>query len=80
MHFDNSYIGKIPLKHISKSDQKPLICIVEQILAITKHDDYLQNPQKQARVKELEREIDKMVYQLYGLSDEDIRIVEGEGK
>jgi len=26
----------------------------------------------------LEREIDQMVYQLYGLTEEEIRIVEGE--
>jgi hypothetical protein len=36
----------------------------------------LQNPQKQAKIKALEREIDQMVYQLYGLTEEEIRIVE----
>ncbi len=54
--------------------------LVDKILAITKSDDYLQNPQKQARVKELEREIDQLVYQLYGLTEDEIRIVEGEAK
>ncbi len=32
-------------------------------------------PEKQARVKELEREIDKLVYELYGLTDEEIEVV-----
>jgi len=48
-----------------------------KILSITKDDDYLQNPQKQANVKALEREIDRMVYQLYGLTEEEIQIVKG---
>lgn len=80
MHFDNSYIGKIPLKLISKSEQKPFIDLVDKILAITKDADYLQNPAKQAQVKEYEKQIDQMVYELYGLTEEEIKIVEGETK
>jgi adenine-specific DNA-methyltransferase len=30
--------------------------------------------------RELEREIDKIVYELYGLSEEEIRMIEGEIK
>ena len=51
-------------------------------------DDYLQNPQKpayaeasagrQAKVKQYERQIDQLVYKLYGLTEEEIKIVEGE--
>ncbi|MFH1563496.1 MAG: hypothetical protein ABIF11_08825 [Nitrospirota bacterium] len=36
-------------------------------------------PQKQAQVKALEREIDRMVYKLYGLTKEEIAIVEQFG-
>jgi hypothetical protein len=31
-------------------------------------------------VKEYKRQIDRMVYELYGLTDEEIAIVEGESK
>lgn len=34
-------------------------------------------PQKQAKVKELEKEIDQLVYELYGLTEVEIKIVEG---
>jgi len=54
--------------------------IVDKILSITKDNDYLQNPQKQSQVKALEREIDKMVYKLYELTYEEIKIVEGENE
>ena len=47
-----------------------------QILSITKDDDYLDNPDKQAKVKHLEKEIDKLVYKLYELTPEEIKIVE----
>jgi hypothetical protein len=78
MHFDNYYVGKIIVPAISKEEQKPFIEIVDKILTITKDDDYPQNPQKQAQVKVYEREIDQMVYELYGLTDEEIAIVEGK--
>lgn len=37
-----------------------------------------QTHKKQAQIKELEKEIDQLVYKLYGLTDEEIKIVEGE--
>ena len=49
-----------------------------RIFAITKDDDYLQNIDKQAKVSDVERQIDQMVYTLYDLTPEKIAIVEGE--
>jgi len=39
--------------------------------------NYLENLQKQDKVKGYECQIDQLVYRLYGLTDEEIRIVEG---
>jgi len=47
-----------------------------RILPLTQSDDYLENPQKQAKVKEYENQIDQLVYQLYNLTEEEIKIVE----
>jgi len=69
-------LSEIPIKKISENEQKPFIENVNEILSITKSDDYLTKPSKQAKVKEYERKIDQMVYKLYGLSEEEIRIVE----
>ncbi|MBU4287867.1 MAG: N-6 DNA methylase, partial [Proteobacteria bacterium] len=66
-----------PICEIPLSDQKPFIKNVDQILTITKCEDYLENQQKQAKVKSLEAEIDQLVYKLYGLTHEEIKIVEG---
>jgi len=73
-------LHSIPIKPIDKRSQKPFICLADKILALTESDDYLGNPQKQAKVKVLEREIDQLVYKLYDLTLEEIEIVEGENK
>ncbi len=58
----------IPIK--IAENQLPFIRLVEQILAAKKKDP---NTDTSA----LERQIDKMVYELYGLTPEEIEIVEG---
>ena len=61
---------QIPLKRISKESQKPFVSKVDQILALKQ-----ENPEADTSV--LEQEIDEMVYELYGLSEEEIGTVEG---
>jgi hypothetical protein len=78
MDFDGYYIGRIPIPNAANTNQNPLINLVDQILAITKDEDYLTNPAKQAKVKDLERQIDQMVYKLYDLTPEEIAVVEGK--
>ena len=68
-------IEKIPI--VQSKNEKPFIQLVDQILSITKSDDYLDNPDKQAKVRRLEKEIDALVYKLYELTPEEIEIVEG---
>ena len=58
------------VEHISK--------LVDRILTITRSEDYHQDPQKITKVKALEAEIDQLVYKLYELTPEEIRIVEGD--
>lgn len=67
---------KLPIIHISVTEQRPFIELVNKIFLITKNDDYLQKTIKQAKVKEYERQIDQMVYKLYDLTPEEIKIVE----
>jgi len=63
-------------EEIFPGDQQTFINLLNQILAITKDEDYLSNPAKQARLRELERQIDQTVYELYGLTPEEIAVVE----
>ncbi|MCZ8067121.1 MULTISPECIES: Eco57I restriction-modification methylase domain-containing protein [unclassified Microcystis] len=63
-------ISQLPIPKISQEQQQPIIVLVDQILTAKKS-----NPK--ADTSELEKEIDKIVYELYGLSEEEIRIIEG---
>lgn len=73
-------IRELPIKDISAEEQQPFIDYVEQILTIAKSEDYQTNTSKQAKVKELEAQIDPMVYALYRLTAEEIAIVEGRNE
>jgi len=66
-------IEKIPIPPITPSNKgiiESIERIVEKILSTKK-----QNPK--ADTTEYERQIDRMVYELYGLTKEEIKIVEG---
>ena len=67
-------IKEFPIKEISPDQQKPFIEKVDKILEITKQPFYdPKNPPKEQI--ELEKEIDKIVYDLYGLSEEEVKVV-----
>jgi len=68
----------IPILNAAKDEQLVLIQLVDKILDITKDDEYLESPAKQAEVREYEKQIDQLVYKFYGLTPEEIKIVEGK--
>lgn len=63
------FFDSIPIPNISDNDKQDLIEKVDRILTIKKENTF-------ADTRGLEREIDLMVYELYGLSEEEIGIVE----
>lgn len=66
-------LSEIPIRKISATEQQPFIKLVDRILAAKG-----KNPQ--ADTSKEEKEIDQLVYQLYGLTEEEIDIVEGKDK
>lgn len=69
-HIYPEHIRNIPIPSATPDQQKPIIDLVDKILAAKKA-----NPQADT-IKE-EAEIDRLVYTLYGLSEDEIKIVEG---
>jgi len=68
-------LSEIPIKKISEEEQKPFVELVDQILKITSAENYdPKNPPQEQKL--LESKINQMVYKLYGLGDEEIKIVE----
>jgi len=62
-------LSEIPLKKISKQAQEGFIYIVNEILKVKKSS-------LTADTSELEKQIDQMIYKLYNLTEEEIKIVE----
>jgi len=83
MHFIDYYITQIPIPtsviHNIKI-QNPIVTLVDEILSITKSDDYLNNPKKQSEVRKLKNQIDQLIYGLYNLTLEEIETVEDNKK
>ena len=63
---------KLPIPDVPLDQQKPIIALVDQILAEKSANAALST-------SETEAEIDQIVYELYGLTEEDIAVVEGWG-
>jgi len=77
-NFTPEMINNLPLPLINKQEQRPFINLVENILSIMADADYFENNEKQFKVKEYQSRIDQMVYELYGLTPEEITVVEGK--
>ncbi|MFH1742586.1 MAG: Eco57I restriction-modification methylase domain-containing protein, partial [bacterium] len=64
---------KLPIPDVDPAMQATIVKLVNRILAAKEADPAID-------ASALEREIDRMVYALYGLTEEEIAIVEGSGR
>ena len=68
-HIYPEHVRNIPIPQVTPEQQQPIIDLVDSILA-----KKTQNPQVDTSVEE--SAIDKLVYQLYGLTDGEINLIE----
>lgn len=86
MRYPISFLSGLPIKIINFSDpaekiqHDKMVSLVERMLALHKSLKSAHNPQEADRlmreVESVDKAIDGLVYQLYGLSEEEIKIVE----
>ena len=69
--FKINELAQFPIPNVAPGKQRPIITLVEKILTAKQT-----NPQ--ANTSGLERKIDKLVYALYGLTEKEIALVEGQ--
>jgi adenine-specific DNA-methyltransferase len=77
--YKKAFLERLPLPPITKETQPladQIVQKVQEILTLTQFPDFETSQEKQQKVKELEREIDQLVYKLYGLTEEEIKIIE----
>lgn len=68
--FKTNYLNPFPLpKEISTESQKPFLKLVDKVISLKSQNQ---------DTAEIEKEIDKLVYNLYGLSDEESKVIEQE--
>lgn len=67
----NMYIKEIP-----KSEQEKFVTIANKILSLVREDDYCDNKIKQDSVHNYEKEIDKLFYDIFNLSAEEVMVIE----
>jgi len=81
LRFFGQYLEGFPVAIAEKVHHDKMVALVEQMLAAHKSLAVAQTPQEKARLERqievTDRAIDALVYELYGLSREEIQIVEG---
>ncbi len=85
--FNKQYIEQLPIRPINfddpaeKSAHDKIVALVERMLDLHKSLASAQNPRDkenlEKQIESTDKAIDKLVYELYGLSGEEIGIVEG---
>ena len=81
-------LEKLPIKNLNLDDKQDkeiydkLVNLVDSIIDLNKKLSSEKNPNTvemlNARIQAVDKAIDKIVYSLYGLNDEEIRVIEGE--
>ena len=84
------YMEKVPIRHIDFSDpsdrskHEQMVHLVEQMLSLNQQLAAAKTPQDQTvlqrQIDATDRQIDHLVYQLYGLTEDEIRVVEASGR
>ena len=87
---NRQFLSKLPIRLIDFSDKSEIVehdkivSFVERMLDLHKRLAATKNPNDQTRLQSqidaTDREIDRLVYDLYGLTDDEIAIVEGSAK
>ena len=67
-------LSEIPIKNITPEEQRPFIEAVDQIIAITSVSGY-EASFPPARQKEFEDKVDNLVCDLYGLDEEERKLI-----
>ena len=67
----NNFVKEFPIPDVTMDKQLPIITLVDQILAAKQKDP-------QTDTSALESQIDVMIYKLYGLTYEEVKIIEPE--
>jgi len=72
------FLKDLPIKIVSRVGQKPFEDLVSKIITIAMSSGYTENAAKQAEASKCMRELDLLVYKLYELTPNEIKVVEAQ--
>ena len=80
---DKEPLLNIPIKNPSEENQKPFIKLADKMLSLNKElkeikDDLEEKVKIEKEIRDTNEKINKLVYELYGLTEEEIEIIENE--
>lgn len=82
LRYRSKFLENLPINKSFLAPEKKMVSsvikLVDQILSVSIHADYQKNSTKQAKARDLERQIDYLVYKLYGLTNDEIKVVENK--
>ena len=73
---DKQPILSLPLIHTVSTDEKLVINLVNEIIDLVKSDNKYKNNFNLDKILKLEKQIDNIAYKLYGLTEEEIKLIE----
>jgi hypothetical protein len=76
INFTAGLVEGLPLPTINGEYSRKLGDLVRNILKVSETDGWLSNSSKRATVLDCERKIDQLVYRLYGVTSEEIELME----
>ena len=68
IHLDEPYLGQLPIKNKRNADLKKLVKKISEKIRT--------EPNNEKEIQDIQDKIDKIVYEMYELSDEEIKLVE----
>jgi len=80
--YSSNFIGSIPIKLISESQQQPIIKLVDRMLSLNKQLQDIgdkktaQTAKLEEEIKKTDQEIDELVYKLYNITEAEKKIIE----
>lgn len=81
LRYRTEFLEQLPVKILSEKEQQPLIKLVDKMLSLNKKLSEMkaktdERAKLEEQIKKMDSEIDKLVYKLYGITEEEKKIIE----
>lgn len=83
LRYRTKFLDELPIKIVSEEKRKEIVCLVDKILSfnnqlkvVSENSDKWNEVKKE--IEKTDKEIDVKVYDLYGLTEEEIKIIEND--